>query len=706
MKIRPTLKCKPLASTALFLTTLFGAQVQAAQTGKTDDAPSIEITTAMKDQSLVQPNSAAYEREVVRLRQEGSKVYDFDRAVLGDVLRALATDANLDYLALPESSESDSTLVSIHLNQSPFVALETVAHAYGVALIFDGGVWHMRPFDDKQVIARNYRLKYNLTEDVDLGTGSSGGMNSSGGGRSGGYGSSGGGMGGGLGGLGGGGGTYGGSSGGGYGGGSGGGMGGIGIGTTGISVQKKADTLLENIKAILGIPTHGFDARVAGEVAVGEFANSPLMVPLKNGSESQTVVEKSTSGDKSDAAVAWNSDNNSFFIVATRQQHQFVEAYLNSFDKKQYLIGVEVKFFETSRDPRSQLGTDWSNWLDGGLTLDSSGVESVSKTNSFLNVLAPQHLILNAATANAKILMLNKDSESKFTSYPRVVTLNNRPVQIQSVINQPVLSSSSSVTPGVGGTSTQSVQYMPIGTSIVLVPKRLDGDLINLHLQVTVSTISGTEIVGGNKYPIPSTRAYQSQIQVDNGYTVAIAGLDENLDTQEGTGIPLLSRIPLAGWAFKNRYHDKSKKSMMIFITPTLMDSNGNGVSHDPLSELPRYKGDLPRNAPQIYTDGTLVGGPAKLGEAVLWLDQQVRKLAQIVYEGRADSTHREQMSRLSDVCEALENYLPACHQTLAPERISLAKGQLDQIETKISNVKSCYRKNHVEGLGYGKCKP
>lgn len=706
MKIRLTLKCKPLASTALFLTTLFGSQVHAAQAGKPEDTPAIEITTAMKDQSLVQPNSAAYEREVLRLRQETSKVYDFDRAVLGDVLRALATDANLDYLALPESSESDSTLVSIHLNQSPFVALETVAHAYGVALIFDGGVWHMRPFDDKQVIARNYRLKYNLTEDVDLGTGNSGGMSGSGGGRSGGFGGSGGGSGGGLGGMGGGGGTYGGSSGGGYGGGSGGGMGGIGIGTTGISVQKKADTLIDNIKAILGIPTHGFDARVAGEVAVGEFANSPLMVPLKNGSESQTAMDKSTSDDKSDAAVAWNSDNNSFFIVATRQQHQFVEAYLNSFDKKQYLIGVEVKFFETSRDPRSQLGTDWSNWLEGGLSLDSSGVENVVKSNSFLNVLAPQHLILNAATANAKILLLNKDSESKFTSYPRVVTLNNRPVQIQSVINQPVLSSSSSVTPGVGGTSTQSVQYMPIGTSIVLVPKRLDGDLINLHLQVTVSTISGTEIVGGNKYPIPSTRAYQSQIQVDNGYTVAIAGLDENLDTQEGTGVPLLSRIPLAGWAFKNRYHDKSKKSMMIFITPTLMDSNGNGVTPDPLSELPRYKGDLPRNAPQIYTDGSLVGGPAKLGEAVLWLDQQVRKLAQIVYEGRADSSHREQMSRLSDVCEALENYLPACHQTLAPERISLAKGQLDQIENKISNVKSCYRKNHVEGLGYGKCKP
>ena len=704
MKNHLILKCRPLASTMLLLSALSVLKVSAAQkVAAPTEGSSVEITTAMKDQALVQPNSEAYEKAVGRLRQEGTKVYDFDRAILADVLRALATDAGLDYLALPESQEADATLVSIHLNQSPFMALETVANAYGVALIFEGGVWHMRPFDDKQVIARNYRLKYNLTEDVDLGSGASGGM---GGGLGGGNHSSsssyGGGGGGGLGS-----GGYGGGSGGGYGsGGSGGGMGGIGIGTTGISVQKKADTLIDNIKAILGIPTHGFEARVAGEVAVGEFAQSPLMVPLRGGTESETSIERKVTTATSDAAVAWNSDNNSFFIVATRQQHQFVEAYLNSFDKKQYLIGVEVKFFETSRDPRSQIGTDWSNWLDGGLSLDSVGAQLATKPDSFLNLLAPQHLILNAATANAKILMLNKDSESKFTSYPRVVTLNNRPVQIQSVINQPVLSSSASVTPGVGGTSTQSVQYMPIGTSILLVPKRLDGNMINLHLQVTVSTIAGTEIVGGNKYPIPSTRAYQSQIQVDNGYTVAIAGLDETLDTKEGTGIPILSRIPLAGWAFKNRYHDKSKKSMLIFITPSLMDSNGNGVVEKPVSELPRYRGDLPRNAPQIYSDGTLVGGPSKLTEAVLWLDQSVRRLAEIVYEGRAEPTHREQMSRLSDVCEALENYLPACNQALTPESVNLAKWQLEQIETKISNVKACYRKNHVEGLGYGKCVP
>ena len=94
----------------LLLSALSVLKVSAAQkVAAPTEGSSVEITTAMKDQALVQPNSEAYEKAVGRLRQEGTKVYDFDRAILADVLRALATDAGLDYLALPESQEADAT---------------------------------------------------------------------------------------------------------------------------------------------------------------------------------------------------------------------------------------------------------------------------------------------------------------------------------------------------------------------------------------------------------------------------------------------------------------------------------------------------------------------------------------------------------------------------------------------------------------------
>lgn len=688
------LRGRYIAAWSLCLAALFGQTLQAEES-------SVEITSAQKDQALVQPNTEAYEREVERLRGADSKEYIFERAVLADVLRALATDANLNYLALPENKEAESTLVTIRLKQAPFVALETVAGAYGVALVFEGGVWHMRPFDDKQMIARNYRLKYNLTEDVDFG-GMGGGMGGMGGGGMGG------GTGGGGGSFGGGGSSMGMGGGGGYGGGGGGGgMGGIGIGSgSSVSVQKSADTIMENIKAILGIPTRGFNANVARETAVGEFQQSPLLVPLRSGVESDTAM-RNDKDDSAQAAVAWNSDNNSFFVVATRQQHQWVEAYLSSLDKIQSLIAVEIKFFETTRDPRSQLGVDWSKTLDGGINLATTGLGSfpaVDLNESLSSQFkAPTSVVLNTSELSAKLQFLSKDRDSQFTSYPRVLTLNNRPVTFQSVVNQPVLSSTSSVTPGVGGTSTQSVTYMPIGTSIVLVPKKLDEGRINLHVQIVVSSIIGSEIVGGNKYPVPSTRLFQDQMQVDNGYTIAIAGLDEALDTREGTGVPILNRIPIVGWAFKNRFHDRSKKSLMMFITPTIVDSDGNGVSDKPRSELPRYKNDLPVDAPTIYTDGTLVGGPAKLPGAIRWADREQRYLQQLILEGRAEPPHKTKIARLGDVVEALTSYLPTCSQSYPQETLELYKWQLQQLDEKVGSLKACYRKHQLSGLGFNR---
>ena len=81
-----------------------------------------------------------------------------------------------------------------------------------------------------------------------------------------------------------------------------------------------------------------------------------------------------------------------------------------------------------------------------------------------------------------------QDRDSSQVSYPRVLTRNNREVVIRSVINQPVLASTSSVTPGIGGTTTASVSYLPIGTIINVLPKQMDDGVdcpqyLNLHLK-------------------------------------------------------------------------------------------------------------------------------------------------------------------------------------------------------------------------------
>ena len=108
--------------------------------------------------------SAAYESAAAPLRKAPEKNYDFNRASVRDVLRFLADDAEIDFVALPEDGDDNTKLITFSLNKSPFSALETISRMNGVALVFEDNVWHMRPFNDSALIARAYRVRFNTAE--------------------------------------------------------------------------------------------------------------------------------------------------------------------------------------------------------------------------------------------------------------------------------------------------------------------------------------------------------------------------------------------------------------------------------------------------------------------------------------------------------------------------------------------------------------
>ena len=245
------------------------------------------------------------------------------------------------------------------------------------------------------------------------------------------------------------------------------------------------------------------------------------------------------------------------------------------------------------------MGIDWSGTFDGGYNLDLTGLDTSVNLNRVRSTVLPSAGILTPADLNVKLNFLLKDRDTSTVSYPRVLTLNNRSVSMRSVVNFPVLAASSSVSGATGtGTSSNQVAFMPIGTTVNILPKEMGNNEVLMQTKIVVANVIGEQIIEGNSYPIPSSRVYTSPLKVKSGYTVAIAGLDEATDTRTGTAVPVLSRIPVLGWAFKSRNRDRTRKNLMIFITPTIIMPNGRGVAEPPLSELPRFHGDLPKNAP------------------------------------------------------------------------------------------------------------
>ncbi|MEM6916791.1 MAG: hypothetical protein AAF491_09520, partial [Verrucomicrobiota bacterium] len=421
--------------------------------------------------------------------------------------------------------------------------------------------WYLRPANDQELIGRIYEVNYNAQELVT--------KNSQGGG----------------------------TSGGGFGSGS-----ESGSGSAGLNLQGSPDffvtepsRILEDIENILDIQGSGGAASFAptasvdtlAQLSVAGLQGSPDLVNRMTPSSS----EREESGGQS--KVIWNSDSNSLYVVATRQQHQWIEAYLATVDKPQPMISVEVKFIETSRNPSTDFGIDWdgvtgSNGLD--LTLsDNSGPLDLNRIGNYSLPTA----VLSYSDLTWRLRAIYNDENSKAVSFPRMVTLDNREVSFRSVINQPVLGSSASASLGAGATQTSAIEYLPIGTVINILPKRMANDKILLNVSLTVSDIVGTEVINGNPFPIATSRVYTAPLTVKSGYTVAISGLDAARTEETENGVPGLAKLPVLGYAFKRKGRERNRQHLMMLITPVALNPGTEGLTEKPQIREPWKKYDF-----------------------------------------------------------------------------------------------------------------
>lgn len=573
--------------------------------------------SAEEIRQMVIANSPSFETAAGPLRNAPAQEYEFSQAVLGDVLRLLAHDAGISFFSLPSDADGADKLVTFNITSSPFKALETLSAANGIALIYDAGIWYMRPANDKELIGRTYQVKYNSLETVSSNGGSGVGGGSGGRGGSGGVGS------------------------------------GLGA-NTGISLTGSNSTftvepsqLIEDIRELLDLATTGFSANLAETTSVdanGQISLSPAFTE-------RGISGTSDEGESGPAAkVIWNTDSNTLFVVASRQQHMWIEGYLSSADTPQSLIALEVKFFETSKDPKEQFGLDWTGTLASGYNANLTGLSGPLNLRNDTAYRAPLTAVLSYEDVNVRLRALYDDQETAAVSYPRMITLNNREVVLRSVINQPVLASSSATSLGAGATTTSSVDYLPIGTVVNLLPKQMSDGKIQLNISLTISSIIGEEIIDGNPFPVATSRVYSAPVQLDSGFTVAIGGLDEARNTETNSGVPILGKIPVIKTAFAWSNREKTHKNLMIFITPTVVDGREGGLPDEPQAVVRAKPNEPPK--PRIYSDGTLVASIDELPGAITALSRELDLLDQLTIEFRNDEETSAKIAELFTACQ------------------------------------------------------
>ena len=81
------------------------------------------------------------------------------------------------------------------------------------------------------------------------------------------------------------------------------------------------------------------------------------------------------------------------------------------------------------------------------------------------------------------------------------------------------------------------------------------GDVIRLKLRPEVSTLDFNNgiMLSGFRIPALNTRRAETDVELRDGQSFAIAGLLNNITQTDRQAIPLLSRLPIIGTLFKSR---------------------------------------------------------------------------------------------------------------------------------------------------------
>jgi len=143
------------------------------------------------------------------------------------------------------------------------------------------------------------------------------------------------------------------------------------------------------------------------------------------------------------------------------------------------------------------------------------------------------------------------------------------------------------VAQGSGANIGVSVQFKEFGVRLNFLPTVI-GDRVHLRVRPEVSVLdfSNAVVFSGFRIPALTTRRTETELELGDGQTFAIAGLLNNSMTQTLSKVPGIGDIPILGYLFRSKAARKDQTELVVMITPQILRPDSTGVT----DRLPRVR--------------------------------------------------------------------------------------------------------------------
>ncbi len=191
--------------------------------------------------------------------------------------------------------------------------------------------------------------------------------------------------------------------------------------------------------------------------------------------------------------------------------------------------------------------------------------------------------IYGSITDAIRVFIRAVDTRDKFTilARPAVYTANNKRAVISSGQRVPVPGTTLSnvVTNGVLNTSNTAavqatIEYEDVELRLEVIPLINSNHEVTLKIAQINDSLGNNVTIAGNTVPTVNSQRLTTTVTVPSGATVVLGGLIQDTIKKSESGIPIVDQVPYLGNFFKFQTHSRNRSELLVFIQPTVVESN------------------------------------------------------------------------------------------------------------------------------------
>ncbi len=258
-----------------------------------------------------------------------------------------------------------------------------------------------------------------------------------------------------------------------------------------------------------------------------------------------------------DLDVKIDVELNSFIVSGPSQNIQKFEEFINYIDKPIPVITIEVMILEINKSSTVETGINWGIGENPSKTKGVAfpGVDMTIGSNEINKIISKNNGFgsFNLGKVIPEFYMNIKAMEAIGETTYYVVTNQN---YYGSQIPQ----------------ASEIKNFQPIDAQLAIDLKPLvsgDGQ-ITMEINVIQSSFNN-ERISEEAPPGINSREFTSIVRVKDQELVVLGGLEEKVKNDSGSGVPIITRIPVLKWFFSQRKREDTKKKLVILIKPTVI---------------------------------------------------------------------------------------------------------------------------------------